>query len=298
MQSSFDDSQPRQKKDWFPLLSNLGLLLFGAAFLWVAFARYHDRLAAISLNESKFITTEWRLLQELKSQTDQELLQKDQEIADLNRRYLLLIRNNASPPQVAEVRQQLNQARAERNQILSRSIPPPPPEPATIAAGADSLAPASTVTLTALLQKRITALQTQLDDGRLIIRTLERSQNVGTGGQTSAQSDLAGIEKDRARISELSETVSRLTSEISSARAELGLKLQSLNSPQVLGLEELDTRALVRALISTPEARAAYPGLLESFDRFLQRYGERERLNGQAEAYAAAEGMLGSDTGN
>ncbi|HAE20962.1 MAG TPA: hypothetical protein DCG47_01380, partial [Spirochaetaceae bacterium] len=51
---------------------------------------------------------------------------------------------------------------------------------------------------------------------------------------------------------------------------------------------DLNAKALMRALASAPEARAQYPELLASIDRYFDEYGRLERARGRAEAYAEA----------
>src|SRR5574340_67021 len=95
MDVSVDGSQERPRKDHVLWISNLALLVFTLGFVWAAVSLYRGRITAISVSQSSFLTTEWRLLEQLKAQTDKELFQKDKEIADLYRLYMELIQKNA-----------------------------------------------------------------------------------------------------------------------------------------------------------------------------------------------------------
>ena len=289
----------RPKRDRVLWISNLALVLLTSAFLWAAFSHYQDRMTAISLAESSFLTTEWRLLTELKAQTDQQLFQKDQEIADLNRLYLELIKNNTSPSQLLQVRSQLEQAEAERAAIMSRSI--------SATAGADSALSASVnerlssgneLALTGLLQEQIAGLQTQLDRRRALIDALDKERMIliSTHQQVEQRYDDT-LKDDVARISELSAELSRVGDEVRAAAAEMNRKVQESGPALPIGIDVLKTQALVRALVGSPEIRATYPDLLSSFDRLFDEYGRQERLKGEKEAFASAESVLESLAG-
>jgi len=80
---TIDDFRLRRKRDLFPVVSSLALTLVLAGVLSVAFFNYRNRMQDIVLSENRYLTAEWRLLQELKAQTDAELREKDQQINEL-----------------------------------------------------------------------------------------------------------------------------------------------------------------------------------------------------------------------
>jgi len=293
MDTSVDGSQERPRKDHVLWISNLALLVFTLAFVWAAVSLYRDRIMAISVSQSSFLTTEWRLLEQLKAQTDQQLFQKDKEIADLYRLYMELIQKNAPPSELQHVSDQLNEAKDERKAILSRGIF------TTADTGSaqgeslkEQLSLSNEPALTGLLQKQIVDLQSQLDRSRALIDALgkERMALVSTQQQVVQRYDDAARE-NMARISELAATVSRKDAEVRAALAELQQLARETGPAQPLGIGDLKTQALVRALVGSPEIRAAYPDLLKSLDRFFELYALQQRLGGQQEAYASAESI-------
>ena len=292
-----DDSgngQTRPRKDYFLWISSPTLLLFTAALLWGAFSLYQDRIATISLTERRFLTTEWRLLQELKAQTDRELFQKDQQIADLNRLYLELLQSDASPSRRQEVRNQLDQAEAERKAILSRSISRIADSVSTPEATVNGAAASGSMSsLTELLQSQVEGLQAQLDNRRALIEALDKERTTLISvHERTAQGYADRVKQNMARIQELSATVLQTDQEVRSTLAAVSRKTLEAGPMQPLSIEDLKTQALVRAIVGSPEIRAAYPDLLKSLDHFFEVYGLHERLLGHQEAYASVESIL------
>ncbi len=289
------DVQARPKKDYLLWISSPALIVFTAAFLWGAFSLYKDRIATISLTEHRFLTTEWRLLQELKAQTDRQLFQKDQEIADLNRLYLELIQSDASPSRRQQVKNQLDQAEAERKAILSRSISAIADTGSVQGATpTERVASGNEPGIAALLENQIEGLQAQLDSRRALIDALDKERETLI---STHQQDVEGysdtIKENREQIQELSTRVARMREEVQDALAAANRKAREAGSAKPVDIQDLKTQALVRALVGSPEIRAAYPDLLKSLDHFLEAYGLQERLAGQWEAYASLESTLG-----
>ena len=284
----------RPRRDHILWISNLAVIVFTLAFLGAALSFYRSRMTVIAASPPSILTTEWRLLRELKTQTDRELSQKDEEIADLYGRYLELIRQNAPPSELQRVSDQLARAKEERSAILSRAALP--------TAGTDSarneslgqrLSSSSDFALPGLLQKQIAGLQAELDRSRSIIDALDarRVSLLSTQRQAAQQYDDAA-RKSRERIDELSAALSRKDEEGRAALAALKQLARDTGPAAPPGMDDLKTQALVRALVSSPQIRAAYPDLVKSLDHFLDVYGQQQRRAGQQEAYASAESIL------
>src|SRR6056297_67440 len=107
MYEAKEEFKPQRNIDIHPIISNLVLLVFAAVFLWFTISAYEARIKAVSMQENRFLTTEWHLLQELKVQTDQQLLEKDQEIAKLRQQYLKLAQSNASSTELQQLKEKL-----------------------------------------------------------------------------------------------------------------------------------------------------------------------------------------------
>jgi hypothetical protein len=230
-------------------------------------------MQTISLSENRFIKTEWRLLQDLKAQTDQELLQKDQEIADLNRRYLSLVRGSASAAQIQSIESMLQQAKAQRDAILSRREAVASANPSQQRDWLRTLPPLGNgPVVTKLLQDRVSMLESQLSEGR---------------DQTQ---DLAG---EIVALKATQERAQRGYQAVIAALQEGITQEKRKNAdPQPPSIEELNTRVLVRAIVGSPEIRARYPDLLGSLDDYLREYALQERAAGRQEAYAAVQALL------
>lgn len=285
----------RRPRDTFPLVSNLALAVFTGVFLVVSLQVYRTRIETASLSESRFLTTEWRLLRELRAQTDRQLLEKEQEIADLSERYLKLVRANAGTVEVQRIETRLEQARSERDQILARAENPPDRIEPVRSGWADGLLPEEDHgRLTALLKTRIELLeQERAEDLRMIgtleaeleTRTLQRDESDRRAMETAAGS--------RAEIERLAAEVRRLTDSAAAARETLERNARDDDDTAGPGIEELSVLALVRAIAGSPAVRAEYPDLVPAFDRYLESYGHRERAAGRREAYADAADTLG-----
>ena len=298
--------QARPKKDYVLWISSPALIVFTVALMWGALSFYHDRIATISLTEHRFLTTEWRLLQQLKAQTDRELFQKDQEIADLNRLYLQLIQSDASPSRRQQVKNQLDQAEAERKAILTRSISSIADTGSAADTGStrgatpqERVSAGNEPALVALLENQIEGLHAQLDSRRALIDALDKERvTLNSTHQQVVQGYSDTIKENMAQIQELSATVAQMREEIQAALAAADRKAREAGSAQPLDIQDLKTQALVRALVGSPEIRATYPDLLKSLDHFFEVYGLQERLSGRREAYASLESMLGPLAGD
>jgi hypothetical protein len=298
--NSIEDFRLRPKKDLLPIVSNLVLVLLIVGVLSVAFYRYRSRMEEISLSENRYLTTEWRLLQELKEQTDEKLQEKDQEIAELNDRYLRLLRQNASPSAIRQVETRLQQAKVERAEIATRqaeaaaqqaeSAPEAPQSAAQDRAWLRDLLPSENQSaLTRLLQNRLETSEAERESQRRRIEELENSL-------IELDAAAAAIERSRAlETAERQETVRALSSALEglesaaiAAAADLEEKALGGEVAEHPRMEDLSSLALVRALASSPEIRSEYPQLLDSLDRYLEIYGRLERREGRREAYTAA----------
>lgn len=251
------------KRDTFLITSTVLLVLFTAAFLGVAFLAYRNRVQSVTLRESRFVRTEWHLLADLKAQTDQELLEKDQEIADLNQRYLSLLHHSGNQAALQQVESMIQQAKAQRAAIVARRDAADAGNSSDPKAWVDKLLPSANASGVSqlLLQSQVAALEAQLS-------------------------------KSREQTQTLAAEVRRLSSAQVTLKRELALEEQKAAKSPPASIEELDTRALVRAIIGSPQIRSVYPDLLSSLDTYLTEYALQERAKGQEEAYASAMALL------
>jgi len=75
----------------------------------------------------------------------------------------------------------------------------------------------------------------------------------------------------------------------------LAAELERLSSSEpAIGLAELRTRALLRAIVRAPAIRAEYPELLESLDTYLERVDQDAYLRGRITAYEALLERIGA----
>ncbi len=93
----------------------------GGALAW-AFSYFQHQTSDIAAEEARFVTTEWHLLRELHEQTQEQLLAKEQEIAELRLRYLQLTEDDSTAHEREEIETQLRRAEEERDALIARRL--------------------------------------------------------------------------------------------------------------------------------------------------------------------------------
>ncbi|WP_319558930.1 hypothetical protein [Marispirochaeta sp.] len=222
--------------------------------MWIMHASAEEQIRSVALRENRFLTTEWQLLKELKAQTDRQLQEKEQEIIALRQQYAALQRSGQSSDKLLELERQLQTAEAERDQIISHRM--------------------KDISNTAVPAETQTAPEVLPEQPSLNRDLLRKIQNLETQNQ------------------ELQREHRLFLDALDLALRQIMEKEQIAANSTALRMEDLSTRALLRALISSPRVRAEYPGLLEATDRYLSNLGLQERLSGRREAYAEVIRML------
>lgn len=261
----------------------LVLLTVGSILLSDAYSRRNAQAAA--LNDNIFLTTEWRLLKELKDRTDQLLFDKDKEIEELRNRYRTLQGQKAAPLLLEAIEAELIKAESERDAILSARLLPGSTARASANAGLAPPTPSrvSDNALTALLRDKIQSLEEELASGRQ--DTDDRLKELN-----SLQSRLEAALAQQAAPTETPPPLALLEGGSSaSPEAILDLLRQRRDAlasgGPALSLSDLRTRTLLRAIVRTPAIQAEYPSLSTDLDRYFQVYGEVERHKAQVESY-------------
>lgn len=265
------------KVDHFPLFSALALAAAVAAYFAWAIPFFHGRVEKIKLSENRYIRMEWRLLQELKLQSDRQLLEKDIEIAELREKYARAVAGKDSQEALKDLEERLRRAEAARMDLLAASgtlRPGPAAAPSAsipLESGAASLPSAS---MSVLLLARIDE-----QEGELL----------------QLRSRSADLERDLAALKAGASTTPALKAEEGSAKYAKGLaaalenlralKAESEHSGGV-GIDDLNAWALLRALANTPSIKEKYPELLPAVEKYVAAYGSRRQGEGRGEAYA------------
>ena len=321
--------KPRGKFDAALLALDLALVAGVALLLWGFDLGLRKRAETATLKDNRFLTTEWRLMRELKARTDQELRDKDREIDALRLQYLRLKGAGSSAELSADLEAAMARAESERAAILaSRTNPEVPPPPAaalpagpsqgsggpaglTVApAGGGTAAgasagippnPASDSALAELLRRRIVSLE----------EALRKSQ----AGSAAIERELAALRLDAARQAAGGPSASAASSTqaaapgpaIPSAQAApwsdadavaailsaLEGKRAGLDDPEaVLSLSDLKTRSIMRAIVRSSAIRSQYPDLSASLDRYLELVEKVGYLKGKQEGLAEARQMV------
>jgi DNA repair exonuclease SbcCD ATPase subunit len=271
-----------------PVVFNLALVWGAAGLVGGMVAWFHVRMAAVSLTENRFITMEWSLLQQLKLQTDTQLLQKDQEIADLRRQYLRLAEANSSPSELKELETRLQEVDDAREKIASQGASSAGGSAATPQIVLPEVSPlVDPAKLPELLMAHINTLQAQLDERRLYAQMLEQQLATSNNVQTP-QPAAADAAAEIKRAEELQRKLAEAKTAVAAARSQVEKAKQEINVAGTLSIENLNTWTLLRALVSSPEIRVKYPDLLKSMDQYFQAYGNQQRQKGNLEAYSAA----------
>lgn len=248
------DVKAQRKSLLFPLVSNIILVAATAAFVWIMHVSAEEQIRTVALRESRFLTTEWQLLKELKAQTDRQLREKEQEIIALRQQYAELKRSGQSSDKLLELEKQLLSAEDERDRIISRRMDNmAAPVPEAVEPRTEQTAPDLPSPNRQLVQK---------------------------------------IENLETQNRELQQEYRDLRDTLESALRHIMEKEQLAADSAALRMEDLSTQALLRALISSPRVRAQYPDLLQSTDRYLSRLGLQERYSGRREAYTEAKNLL------
>jgi hypothetical protein len=286
---------------------NAGLFLALAVALIVAIYQYKIKVETITMSDNRHLTTEWHLLQELKARTDRELREKDLEISRLRLEYENLATDDFSAAMLRELEAELARAEKEREAILSQRLLATSPVSAGTRGAKESTATAGnraqemtaigpatglatkpddpvftgdgTTALSRLLGERITTLEAQSAAYRLRAETAEKKL---AQAETRLATQSASVK---------AETNAATDADAGSGEVDMLMTLieqrkDNLRTEASPSLEDLKTRSLLRAIISTPAIKAEYPGLLEAMDRSFAAYGRQEWVAGQKNAYA------------
>ncbi|HKJ85510.1 MAG TPA: hypothetical protein VKA06_05510, partial [Spirochaetia bacterium] len=121
-------------RKWFVVIGGVNAILLLVVVIVVLATRgiYDTRAAEVTDAESRFVTTEWRILRELQQRTDRVLREKDREIQLLRQVQQSMRERDATEEEYAQVRLQLQQAYAQREAILQARLSAPQSELETI----------------------------------------------------------------------------------------------------------------------------------------------------------------------
>jgi hypothetical protein len=246
-------------------------------------------MEADSLRENRFITLEWNLLKEMKLQTDKQLLEKDNEIAELRQRYKQLEQSNASASKLQEMEIQLKKLEDERAKLIVETGKTNVQDEALKSIPLnDTKDTVSAFDITNLLLIRIDMLEAQLEEQRSSSATLEKElldlDASDAGGQATAEKD--------TEAKAFKETLAKARADAMSALTELRQKKKKIDNAGSLSIDDLNAWTLLRALASSQAIKADYPDLLRSVESYFDAYGKQKVQDGQREAYAAAIKMI------
>jgi hypothetical protein len=291
---------PRKTVNVPLLVLNFALVPGLLAVVWFASLYFHGRVDAVTLRESSFLTVEWRLMQELKAQTERQLREKDLQIAELHRRYEELKGADQSDDLLDRLEAEMARVETERRELLAArtraavpaaagALPPARPQPAADAAAENLRAGQD------LLRQRVAQLESELAAAAARAKAAER-EAAALRLAASAGSEAPVPDQESAALRLRLERAERDLAELRAGEGglvaaileELELTRSGLVAREPARLDDIKTRALLRAIVRTPAIRAQYPDLLESLDRYLEAYGSQARIEGRREAYDAA----------
>lgn len=279
------------------------IVLFG-----LALPGYQRAVRGVFLTSNRFLTTEWHLLQELKSRTDRQLRDKDIEIARLRAEYLDLKKRDYSADVLGEIERKLRKAEDERAVILSFKLSTTSPatvtDPRSVASLPDvpadsSGVPASGAELQAVAPGAVDRTMTEISESmnELLLRkikTLEAEVAVHRLRAEMAEQKAATIANEAVpapeSLSSIPVPVPAHGRESSDEKIRMILDVLERKNAEISQepppkIEDIKTRSLLRAIVSSPEISKEYPGLLEDLDRYFSVYGRQEWLTGQKDAY-------------
>ena len=275
MNMSNEELHPNKNRDLVSILSNLLLVLFTVLFLWIAFSYYEDRIQAVTLDENRYLTTEWQLLEELKAQTDEQLAEKEREIAELQRKYNELRQQNASDQELKAVQNQIAQAKDEKELILSQRIDQ--------SSTAGSISPAAiNPSINSLLEQKVKKLEHELEQSR---QKIEQLRNNIEGLNSEHRKTVQQLRTENRTLSNELTQENETQSEV---LEELIRRLKMLDRVQTPDMEDINTRVLLKAIVSSPTVRSEYPQLQTKLDRYFQILSNQHLLEGRQAAYREA----------
>lgn len=277
MIEAWQDFRPKKRTWTHLIISNLALLIVSAGLLAGEWYTISNRQIMDVGKENRFLTTEWYLLQELRAQTDEELRSKDQEIASLKQLYQHMRAQNRSRDELTQIEEQIRKAESDRETIFLSSVkaglrPSLAPSVTDIDAQA-TLSGGDSLTID-LLKQRVLSLEALHDQ---ILARAEKAE--ASLADLRRMLPLATIPSSELTQKELSRA--QIQSVMEAAR-------ESFRPETPPTVDQLKTISLVRAILSSPELRVKYPSLENSFDVYLERFGNREYTRGRATGYDAA----------
>ena len=276
----------------FPVIANAALILVAAIVLSAAAVQYRGSVRETTRAETRFVTTEWQLLRELKEETDRLLEEKEREIAVLRRRYLELRGQDGTTSEQELIEAQLREAEGDRDELLSARIDRSmallfePDDEADL--GDDPRSPED--------GGRQTAIREVLD-------RLPRPSDAETA-EPDAPPVIHGslvvrsrLEESRRRIEELETRIAESGQRVEQARSamprlgdfEVDVSPGTSSEPDESWLLELvETRALLRAIAASAPIREEYPDLADNLDRYFEEFGSQRLVRGRREGFEAA----------
>jgi hypothetical protein len=200
--------KPHGKFDAALLALDLALLAGVVLLLWGVDRGFRRQAEIAALKDNRFLTTEWRLMRELKERTDQELRDKDREIDVLRQQYLRLKGSGSSADLLADIEAAMARAESERAAILSAranpevapvAAPPSVPSASSLSPGAGERRPGGPCRRSGRWQRRGRRLRgspARPGSGLRVSRTAAPQDRRSRGG---AQEEPGGQRRDRAR---------------------------------------------------------------------------------------------------
>lgn len=307
-----------RRVDYSLFVLNAIIVALAAAIMLVVSARYANDARTETLGSTSYFTTEWRLLRQLKESTDKALSAKDAEIEDLRERYRSLQRSGASASLLQSIDVAIREAEEGRAVILSARVSAydgvegagddgasssgaVPAALEAVAAVAPSDGQAAILPTrpgaspAELLQDRILGLEASLEGESaradraereiLILRSaLAEARALEIAARAMASSFPDEVAADEAAPDEAAPGSGGTLP--AGVMADLAAELERLSSAEpLIGLSELRTRALLRAIVRAPAIRAEYPELIDSLDAYLERVEQDAFLRGRIAAY-------------
>lgn len=272
------------------IIANLALVAGTVILLWIAMYFYQRQIKAEIVSDNRFLTTEWQLLQELKTQTDRQLREKDLEITELRVLYRKLSLQNNAQEQLLELENHLKRAEAERESLFAMRL-------TAIADSARETTPAKAVTSDRISQSgstvaeaydsSVTAENAQALNG-LLTRRIQELEILLAQSRTRAEVAESRMMGSPAVSLRSNPTEAESRAKMDEILLELQRKMRDIDAEPAPKIEDIKTRSLLRAIVSSAPIRNEYPDLLNALDRYLKAYARQEMLNGQKEAYTTA----------
>lgn len=279
------------------LVYNIILLAAGTSITYAGLRVYQNRIQDASLRENRYITTEWHLLQIMKSQAEEELESKNREIKHLREQYETLKRQAFGSEALREIEERIRTAEQERDNILDQMTLDIPLESAEAAVASGEEATPVLVRRLSLSdnfnRQELIALKKSEQEARIENEQLRDQISILVADNITLEEILkADTSRFEREVYLKNREQAALTAELSGLRELVENRYTALEGSDVMDIKLLTRYELVGVILSLPEIREQYPSLGTDLSEYVETVRGIEHSKGAQEAYGEVLGVM------